>query len=192
MGGPESPNLGHNQFSTLADSPPTKKRRPPSKTLNDFPELPSTNIANPKYIIISAKDSDKTISEYSCFAVHKALKHINKNINSITNLKDGNLLMLVRSIDDANKFINAKELPGICKIECQLHQSLNSVKGTIYAPYLINVPENEILEELASQKVIAIYKFTKQVEGEAKPSGVMLLTFELYNLPSKIDICGTL
>lgn len=78
--------------------------------------------------------------------------------------------MLVQSIDDANKFINAKELPDICKIECQLHQSLNSVKGTIYAPYLINVPENEILEELASQKVIAIYKFTKQVEGVAKPS----------------------
>ncbi|XP_044572115.1 uncharacterized protein LOC123257364 [Drosophila ananassae] len=182
------PNLGDNRFAPLAISPPSKKRRQPQKLDIAFPELPTTSVDNPRYITIASINTEKTISQFSCFAVHRALKMISKNIVTISNLRDGTLLMLVKSQADADKFINTTELTGICKVQCKLHQALNFVKGTVYAPYLSDIPEKEIVDELKTQKVTKVYKFMKSYDGVSKPSGVILITFELYNLPSKIDI----
>jgi len=58
------------------------------------------------------------------------------------------LFLLVNSREISDKFAKVTSLPGLCKIECKLHNTLNFVKGTIYTPCLINIPENEIVEEL--------------------------------------------
>jgi len=102
------------------------------------------------------KHSPKTISDYNCFAVHRAIKYISKDITSISNFRDGNLLLLVNSREVSDKFIKVTSLPGLCDIECKLHNTLNFVKGTINAPCLNNIPENEIVEELKSQNVHSV------------------------------------
>jgi len=61
--------------------------------------------------------------------------------------------MLVKTQTEAEKFINTTNLPGICDITCKLHEAVNLVKGTVYAPYLSDIPDEEIIEELSSQKV---------------------------------------
>jgi len=99
-----------------------------------------------------------------------------------------NLLKLVKTKNVAEKFLKSKNLAGICEIECKLHESLNFVKGTIYAPFLVNVPDDEIVKELADQNVHSVFKFSRKVDGKLKPSGVILVTFDLYNLPSKLDV----
>jgi len=96
--------------------------------------------------------------------------------------------MLVKTKNVAEKFLKSKNLAGICEIECKLHESLNFVKGTIYAPFLVNVPDDEIVKELADQNVHSVFKFSRKVDGKLKPSGVILVTFDLYNLPSKLDV----
>lgn len=88
----------------------------------------------------------------------------------------------------AKKFLESKELLGICKITCKLHENLNYIKGTVFAPCLNNIPEKEIINELSSQGVVDVYKYLKQINGQSSPSGVVLLTFDLYNLPESIDI----
>jgi len=93
--GPEPPNLQGNRFAVLGESPKSKKKRPYQKLTEEFPELPTPVQKNPKFIIVKTKDSQKPISHYSCFAVHKALQTISKEIISISTLRDGNLLMLV-------------------------------------------------------------------------------------------------
>jgi len=59
---PEHPNLQGNRFAVLGESPKSKKKRPYQKLTVEFPELPTP------------KDSQKPISHFSCFAVHKLSK----------------------------------------------------------------------------------------------------------------------
>ncbi|XP_053967945.1 uncharacterized protein LOC128869418 [Anastrepha ludens] len=185
---PGPPDLGENRFSLLSESPKAKKKRSILKLQSDFPELPTIHKSEPKFVVVAPTDAGKPLSAYSCFAVHRGLNAISKEIISISNLRDGNLLLLVKTKSIAERFIKTNNLAGICQITCKLHEQLNYVKGTIFAPCLNNIPENEIVEELKSHHVVSAYKFTKTVDGVIKPTGVVLLTFDLYNLPSKIDI----
>lgn len=186
MSGP--PNWGDNRFSLLADGPRSKKKRSNQNILEVFPELPLIQKPDPKYIVISAT-GDKTLQQYSCFSVHRSLKLICSDILSVSELRDGNLLLLIGNKPAADKLIATKTLPGVCNIQCAYHPNLNFSKGTIYAPYLNNVPDSEIVEELKSQGVVEIYKYQKKnVEGKLSPCGVVLLTFDRYSTPEKMDI----
>ena len=187
---PGPPNLGDNRFAMLSESPrQTKRKKKDNYTpLNIFPKLPLIQKPNPKYVVMSSFDDKKPLSYYSCFSVHKSIKVISNEIENITEMRDGSLLLLLKNKLVAEKFLSAKELPGICKIKCKYHENLNSSKGTVYAPYLNNVPDSEIIEELSSQGVTSIYKFSKKDGDNYVPSGVILLTFDLYHLPTKVDI----
>lgn len=98
--------------------------------------------------------------------------------------------LLVKNKQVADKFLSAKELTGLCKIKCTLHETLNLTKGTIYAPYLNKIPEEEIVKELNAQGVVSAFKFPKIVDGKSNPSGVVLLSFDLYKLPEKLIFLG--
>ncbi|XP_065356474.1 uncharacterized protein LOC135950878 [Calliphora vicina] len=182
------PNLGDNRFTLLADSISPKRKKTKYKDTTPFPQLPKVQPPNPKYIIMQTIDPKKPISSFSCFAVNRAIELISKDITSITQLRDGNLLLLVNNKQTADKFLQSKELVGLCTIQCKLHENLNSTKGTIYAPYLNDIPEDEIIRELSSQGVIDIYKFQKKIDDKMIKSGVVLLTFDLYHLPEKIKV----
>ena len=92
---------------------------------------------NCKFLVVFTSDPDpKKVTEYSCFAVHRALTLISKDIVSVSELRDGNLLLLVNNETTANKFLDCKQLPALCEMKCTLHKSLTFTKGTIYAPYL--------------------------------------------------------
>ncbi|XP_050337801.1 myosin-G heavy chain-like [Bactrocera neohumeralis] len=143
---------------------------------------------DPKFIVIEATDPSRPVASYSCFAIHHAIKQISSEVHNISTLRDGKLLLLVKNNKIADKFLRAKQLVGVCPILATLHASLNQVKGTVYAPFLNNVAEEEIIQELSPQGVVEVYKFKKYIDGKLLPSGVVLLTFNLYNLPNKIDI----
>ena len=185
---PGPSNLGDNRFADFATSPTRKKKKQSSKIFESFPELPKTKLQNPKYIVIACNEDKISMKDFSCFAIQRSLHVISKEIISISELRDGNLLLLVKDKVIAKKFLLTKELAGLCKIECTLHRSLNYTKGTIFAPCLNNVADDEIVSELASQSVVSVYKFTKLVDGKQIPSGVVLLSFDLYILPEKIDV----
>lgn len=171
--------LGDNRFALLATSSPKDKKR---KTIRYL-----TPLSNPKYVVVSSKDENKPLSNFSCFAVERSVHIISKDIISVWELRDGSLLLLVENKTVAQKFISAKQLAGLCEIRCKYHENLNFVKGTIYAPYLSHVPEEEIVKNLESQGVVSVYKF-KKFDDKSKNSGVILLTFDLYNLPQSINI----
>ncbi|XP_037929202.1 uncharacterized protein LOC119663665 [Teleopsis dalmanni] len=185
---PGPPLIRGNRFALLADGPQSKKKRPNVKTVTDFPGLPKIQLPNPKYVVVASANDLRPLTEFSCFAVQKALYVISKEIISISELRDGNLLLLVKDMATAQKFISAKDLLTICPIKCFLHKQLNTTKGTVYAPYLNKISEEEIVNELSSQGVVECYKFPKMIEGQSHPSGVVLLSFNTFNLPKKIEI----
>lgn len=96
--------------------------------------------------------------------------------------RDSNLLMLIKDNAVAEKFLKFKELFVQGPIKCWLHTNLNCCKGTIYAPYLIDIPEEEIKRELKEEGVIDIYKFKRNLDGKSTASGVMFLTFDKYHV----------
>ena len=123
--------------------------------------------------------------------------HISTLIDSISQLRDINLLLLVRNQTVADKFLKAKSLLDICPTSVKLRDSLNYVKGIIYALCLNGVSEEEIVKELRHQGVVAMYKFMKKVDNSMEGndyfvddlnpnatkqvySGYMVLTFNLY------------
>ena len=88
-------------------------------------------------------------SKYSCFAVNISIIIISKGIISISQLRNGGLRLLVENKSIAERFIKTKELAGVCKITAKYHENLNFTKGTHLAPYLNDIPEKEIVEELS-------------------------------------------
>ena len=57
------------------------------------------------------------------------------------------------------KEFKSNELFVICHIKCKLHKGLNTTKGTVFVLYWNEIPEEEIIKELAAQSIIQVYKF---------------------------------
>lgn len=151
--------------------------------------LPTHSISNnPKFIVISPSDDDKPLSSFSVFLLKKAIDNISTSYEYITQLRDGNLLILVKSQKIADLFLSRKTLSNLCPISVSLHTNLNSSKGTVYAPCLINVPETEIVDEMKTQGVTGVFKFKNTVEGNQRASGLILLTFDLFRPLSSVNI----
>ena len=123
---------------------------------------------------------------FSPFALKKGIECISTKYTFITSFRSGNLLILTRDTRATYKLIKTKFLANLCPISCKFHDTLNFVKGVIYEPCLINAPE----QEMKSQGVTSGYKLTKPSEdGNSRiPSGKIILIFDLYRLPSSVDV----
>ncbi|KAL9872535.1 uncharacterized protein ACN2A1_014579 isoform 1-T4 [Glossina fuscipes fuscipes] len=185
---PEPPDKNPNRFYLLSDTSPQRKKSKKS----DFPVLPISDIIpiDKKYIVISSTDARITISQISPFAIKKALDSITTYIDSISILRDGNLLVLAGNPRATEKLIKANSLANLCAISAKLHEKLNSVRGVIYAPCLKHVPEDEIVREMGIQGVTEAYKLTKlNDDGKTRsPTGRIILTFDRYRLPRTVDV----
>lgn len=74
--------------------------------------------------------------------------------------------------------ISFHRIPNICNKSVTFHQ----LKGTVYAPFLNNVLDEEIIKELSSQGVVSTCKFQTIVDDDLKASGVV----NLYKAKSKL------
>ncbi|XP_049317011.1 uncharacterized protein LOC125779784 [Bactrocera dorsalis] len=162
--------FGDNRFAALAQGPQPKRKKLYQKLQDAFPDLPPIKSDDPKYIVIKSDENTTPLSKVSCFRVYNALLTVSKDINKISELRDGSLLLLVKNKQVAEKFIKTKCLFNIGAVSASYHQHLNCNKGTIYAPFLNDVPKSEIIEGLKSYEVSAVYKFTHKVEGVIKPT----------------------
>ena len=133
----------------MAPGPPDKRESNRFTMLSDFIDQPFKNnfpalsnaqsnlSRNPKYILVSSKGNK--LRKLSPFVIHKGLHVISSLIDSISQLRDVNLL--VRNQTIADKFLKAKSLLDICPISVKLLETLNYVKGIIDDPCLIDVPQ---------------------------------------------------
>ncbi|XP_055918627.1 uncharacterized protein LOC129950729 [Eupeodes corollae] len=168
-------------------SPPPKRTKQ-IMSQEEFPELPQSNSKNPKFILISSIDDKKPLSSVSVFVLKKAIDAISKEYDSINQLRDGNILILAKNKRIAEKFIAISNLANQCPVKVKYHDNLNSCKGIVFAPFLTNVPESEIISEMSSQGVTDVYKFTRKIDGKQIPTGLMLFTFDLYQPPTTVEI----
>ena len=74
------------------------------------------------------------------------------------------------------------------KVTVSLHQGRNSSKGTIFAPELRHMTEEEILSDLRGDGVTHIRRLTTFKDGQRRDTSLLVLTFNSTSLPEKINI----
>lgn len=179
-------------YDGLYDNSSLEPRAKKNKNcVDEFPALPQQqNTKNPRFIVISAKDPQKTpLSTVSIFILRKSIDSISTYYENISFLRDGSILILVKNQQIADRFLKIRNLANQIPVIVSLHKQLNSSKGIVYAPWLITVSEAEIVAEMKDQGVSEVYKFSKKIDtNKYQHTGLMLFTFDLYQAPQTVEI----
>lgn len=184
------PGIGVNNYFDVLDNDVVledNKRRKIRNFLTDYSSPPKSIKDDPKFLIITSADDSKPLKSISPFAIRKWINITCDRVERISRLRDGNVLILTKNNRQANTLLALKNLGSMCKIKVSLHNSLNSCKGVVYCRDWFMLSDEEILKELESQSVIKVENITKLINGERRPTGLFIITFNAYNLPSTID-----
>ncbi|XP_064461770.1 uncharacterized protein LOC135371732 [Ornithodoros turicata] len=123
----------------------------------------------------------------SSFFIEKAVASLSKNVKEIKRLRSGDLLLQCTSEADCERILNTQEMHGI-KISATLHRTLNTCRGVVSLAELIDVPSEEILENLKSQKVIDVRKIKIRKNNEYITTRNTILTFDCPTLPERLKV----
>lgn len=100
-------------------------------------------------------ETEKQISKMSPFLASKVLEsHIGKQFKAKT-MFTGDLLVEVETKQQCDTFLALSEIPDH-KVSVTPHQSLKSLRGVISEVDLVECSEEDILENLADDGVVAV------------------------------------
>ena len=74
------------------------------------------------------------------------------------------------------------------QVSVTLHTSRNTSKGTVFAPELRHMTEEEIQADLRGDGVTHIRRITSFRDGQRRDTSLLVLTFDSTTLPDKINI----
>ena len=74
------------------------------------------------------------------------------------------------------------------QVSITLHTSRNTSKGTVFAPELRHMTEEEIHADLKGDGVTHIRRITSFRDGQRRDTSLLVLTFDTTTLPEKINI----
>lgn len=136
---------------------------------------------------LKSKDANSNLDSQCMIKMYNEITKIVGIPKKFQNENNGTLLLEIANSLQRENLKKLHSIQGI-KIDIIEHQSFNQSKGVIYAPQLINSAEETILEEMKSQDVIAVRRFTRFSEGKVIPTPSLLLTFHGTKLPEKAKI----
>ena len=161
----------------------TKRFRSDSGSSSD----PETTPNWPRFLVVTSTSDDKPLSKLSPFAVQKGIEGVVGTPKSIKRLRSGDLLVEVNRSSQADNLLKTKLFVNV-PIQVTPHRSLNSSKGVIRCLDIKNCSDEEILDGLASQNVSHLHRISVLREGERKPTGTFILTFNTPNPPKTLKI----
>ncbi|XP_053691691.1 uncharacterized protein LOC128740187 [Sabethes cyaneus] len=141
-----------------------------------------------RYLILTRTDEGETMEKVSPFFIKKAIDTITPNV-VISRMREGKLML--KSIDrqQAEKLMKQTVLGGKISIKVEEHPTLNLTKGVISCRDFKYLKDEEILEELKTEHVVAIRRFKDRIQdGKPLISSTFVLTFNLGHLPSSINV----
>ncbi len=121
------------------------------------------------------------------FAVSKAVEGICGDVKNVTRLRSGSLLIECARRQQSINLLKAKHFANI-PITVSVHKSLNSCRGIIRdrANCLSDMSEEDITQELTSQGVTSVKRFTRKDHDRVVRTNTYLVTFALSKLPDSI------
>lgn len=140
-------------------------------------------IPTPRFIVLH---SDTTqLTTVSPFLVAKTISGMIGSVTSVKKLASGDLLVNTASDAQSKNLLKLKNLAHI-PITCTPHPTLNSCKGVIYCPDIVDIPESEILDGMKEQKVESVKQIIIKKNEVEEKSPLFVLTFSTTTLPSKV------
>lgn len=93
-------------------------------------------------------------------------KSIESSVGNIEDARPENrgarYILKVRQVKQVQKLLNLRELTDGTKVKIDFHQTLNIRKCTVSCPYGLSMTDNELLEELRSQRVVEVKRFLRR------------------------------
>lgn len=100
--------------------------------------------------------------------------------------KGSRYVLKVRQAKQVHKLLNLSELVDGTKVSVGFHQTLNVRKCTVSCPYGLSMSDNEMLEELRSQRVIEFKRFLRKDlknKDNLIPTSTCLITVQGTTIP---------
>ncbi|XP_064475513.1 uncharacterized protein LOC135389389 [Ornithodoros turicata] len=102
-------------------------------------------------------------------------------------MRSGDLLLKCTSQADCEKILSTHDMLGT-KIAASYHKTLNTSRGVIAVPELIDVPEEEILTNLKEQGVTNVRKLKIRKNNEYIITRNVVLTFDKPTIPQTLKV----
>ena len=147
----------------------------------------STYYSFPRFLLIDSNVPEQPLSKLSPFVLEEVLVGLAESPKSVKKLKSGSLLVEVEKAIHAKNLMKMKHFFNI-PAKCVPHNSLNTCKGIIRCPDLADVPDDEIVSELASQNVTAARRITVFRDDVRRPTNTTVLTFNSSILPKSLKV----
>ncbi|GFU30366.1 uncharacterized protein TNCV_1478121 [Trichonephila clavipes] len=125
------------------------------------------------------------MSVKSPFAIQKALIGIGGEPKSVKRLRSGDLLIETTSALQTKSFLLAKAFLNR-PVTVSPHKSLNSCRGVISEPDLLDTSDSEILEGFSAQGVTQVRRITIKKDSTIVSTKHFILTFNSPKLPNTI------
>ena len=164
-----------------------KKKRTRDQLDADMDYEQSTYSSFPRFLLIDSNVPEQPLSKLSPFELEEVLVGLAGSPKSVKKLKSGSLLVEVEKAIHAKNLMKMKHLFNI-PAKCVPHNSLNTCKGIIRCPVLADVPDDEIVSELASQNVTAPRRITVFRDGVRRPANTKVLTFNSSILSKSLKV----
>lgn len=137
---------------------------------------------SPRFLVVKRTEGDFT--KVNPFIIEKTIYSFIGSPKNVRKIKDG-LLIETTSAAQSRRLLELKTL-GEFPVEVIPHQSLNTSRGVIYCPDLLNCSTEEILEGLKDQGVIEVRRIKVRKEGNLVDSPNHILTFNNPALPKRV------
>ena len=160
-----------------------QKKRNIDDTLS--PEAGSTTSNFERFFVIEAVNKDKPVTSLSPFVIEKCLSAAIGTAGSVKKTRAGALIVEVTRPGQVTAIMKMNSLFQI-PVTVSPHRSLNSCKGVVRSVDLIDLTEEEVLEGLSPQGVIAVSRIVTRKSGSPKRTPVLVLTFRGTAVPLHI------
>ncbi|GBM16122.1 hypothetical protein AVEN_152708-1 [Araneus ventricosus] len=140
--------------------------------------------AFPKFFVIS---SDKSSLKFvSPIVIYKTITGLIGEVSNIKKLNNGLLLIEVKNKQQSENITQLKKIE--FQVNVAVHRSLNHSRGVISEQEFQRDLEDDILDCLKDQKVIAVRRITIKRNNQILPTKHLILTFNTPNLPKSVKI----
>lgn len=141
----------------------------------------------PRYLVLKHQDANKDLSKVSPFLINKMITYVaGGEVKNIKKLRNGTLIIETLTDKQTSNLMKLTHLSQDYPVEIKVHEKLNSSKGVIFCPDIMDFPVDEIKRELQDQHVIDVYRVTKFINGEKVDTPLHILTFDMPTLPYRI------
>lgn len=141
-----------------------------------------------EFYIIERIDNNKSFEQVSPFVIEKALTSYIGAHHETKRLRNGTLLVKCKNEKQAKLLMNFNNMlfANTFKVKVIEHETLNTVQGLVYCWDSKFLSEEEILEGLTEQKVVAVRKIKRKVGDSVVETALCILTFKRSLLPNSI------